>query len=933
MKKLLLTLFLINLIFIFKTEIKSLYYSNSKDTVDYKIVILGDSNLADETNIGSILNYNQKIAVYNESKKGRTIDDFMDLLKNDEELKLAIINSTHIIVYLGIDNTELAIKTGIDKLYKQILEINKNISIIAIDLQITNLNKLSDNILIFNKQISDSQSLIAYHFETNDEIEDLEYIFDGIHLTTKSQFIITKLIAKRVFEISLKSIDMKSEKCYDKDFCDLFCAIPLNKLQGLDFVSNLNFPEITNLNDSLYKEPKSKDNKQLYKVYNIRLRKFEDKYCEKNMASKNILSIVDKNDEIVKYTLHYLYLNKKWFEVYFPPNCDYPKEYVIFKDGYHLEKKLLFPVFTSPLINLKEDYKLPKTYFYKIIEGMNIPTDSAENYVYDKVCEWENYISTLNMDEQFKWFYWKSVFSHCVYYKTNPFKVMVSDEMKKYSQTIYYTDVASDSLGVDNSYSNSLKVGISPLPDILVMYSMLYSSFEIENQFPNLFPSYIMNLVKLSLGNNETKQVYGIQTDVGIISTCGSINPEDVGALQLNYTTAEYYSKINPAFFAQFYKLDEVNRKVIFHSWLTEQMMYTYTIARSKVKDGFSETVDFSQIALKASSWHRSKLSEKHKYVQSLKAGLILYDDFFSQYFPNNDEINNIMNEVIRINLRKENSNSFLNIAEFLEVEKIVVDNKNILSKNYPKELANHSKSNIFDLTSYDENFMTNFTISTEYCKTITDNEKTRFYVDNDGHIMYCFKKNETLYQLGQNRIRKWINYHNSVVNDFDKSKNFILCAESKEDIIVLNEKFDYDDLPFEIKEVYSKKDYEKMRDSIDYEYFLFEEFQKMGFDIKVRIGNYKNLKLEVAGLKNQFFYGNLTSLEYKKALIKLNENYKFVNEGDNFYIPPTDFIYLKENNGYFVLNLYLNALISKSNLANESNFMKNIINEVGKDL
>ncbi len=931
LKFLLFPLFFNSILIYNSLKIKSLNY-NVKDTVDYKIVLIGDSNAADKINVASILNNQNNIAVYHEAIKNRTIAELEYLLENDANLISAIQHSTHVIVFFGADDTENTINRGIDNIFKLINNKNKNAGIIAIDLPISGNSKTTIQREIINNQIAASKKMLLYHYKTNTEIIKPVYNAD-LTLSEKNIYEIAKYLALNIFEIPNADFSDNYKKCYTNTHSNIFCELPINEMQKISIDNNMGFPffESKKVNTEITENVVLDPNLEMYKIYDTETEKIENVYILKTDNNKNLLEIKDKTGETEVYYLHQVFFDNKWTDIYFPIIEKYQDEYILFKDGYNLNKKILFPRFNDPTKNQKCELKLAKNIYYKIIAGMNIPIDSSENYVYDKVCEWENYIATLEMDEQLKWLYWKSVFINGIYYKNNPFSISISEEMKDFSQNIYYTE-AYDSLGTTKYTKNSLKVGITPLPDILIMYAMLYSSFEIEKQFPELFPAYIMNLVKLSLGNNETKQVFGIQTDNGVIPILGAVNKEDAGGLQLNYSTAEYLCKLNPEFYAQFFKLNTKERKIIFHSWLSEQMMYTYTIAMSKVPNGFATDVDFAQIALKASAWHRSKLSEKHRYVQSLKINLILYDKFFSQFIPKDEQITEIIAEVIRTKLQREHAGKYIRYDEFQLVEKVVVNNKDVLATTYPSELAELTKKLVIDLTGFKENFSSNVIIEPQYCEEVTDIENTVLFVDKDGHVLYTFKKNETLYQLGQNRIRKWVNYHNTVVEDYQKGKKFIISAESKQNIIILNAKFLYEELPAELHEQYSKQQYEIMRDSIDYEYFIFREFQKMGYEIKVRVGDYKEMKKDIHELKDSFFFGSLTSPQYKNELLKLNSKYRFVYKDDVFFVPPTDFLYLKQKNNFFILNLYLNSIIEKAKIEGEVIFMQDIINNIQKN-
>jgi len=908
------------------------YYDNIyKDSVDYKVVVFGDSNTAGNKNIGEILNSLPNFAVYNESEVGRTTNQMIILLEKNENLRSAIKNSTHIIVYAGGNSPEHAISGGLEKIYKSIKEINRDIGIIGIDIQTSDKKDLLDSRQNLNTEIENLKNYLDFHFETNIELDNIEYQIDGIHLTIETKKQMATILLNEIFGENIKSEEVDYLTCYYNSEIDEFCNISFSKLQQPVSIDELVFPLPDILIDSsviqLNSAGKGTTN---FKVYNNISEIFEILEGGNQTEKKGVIEIEYFDGTKSKCYESKIFTGQKWELVYVPENTTKVTGYVHINDVSNI--KIFLPEFISPIENYDGIYKMPRPDYYKLIAGMNMPVDSAENYIYNKVNAWESYINSLSIEEQIKWAYWKKIYSKNVYYRANPSIYKIPEVLKNYTDTIFYSETKIDSTGNYETTQRSHKVVVVPLPDVLVMYAMMYSTFMIEKQFPGKFPSYIMNLVKLSLGNNETYQSYGIETDAGVVSTKGLINPEDVGALQLNYETANYYRNLSPDFYDQFYELNVNNRQIKYYSWLTEQMVYSYTIARSKVVIGFSDNLNFADIALKASSWHRSNLPQKHKYVQCLKSGLKLYDKYLSQFFPEDDDYSEIMNEVIRVNLQNKFSNNFLQSNQFQQVEKIVIDNKNVLSQNYPQYLKEKMLENIIDIKKYDEQMFTNYIISPEYCKPLLDNNNTRFFVDNDGHIVYTFKKDETLYQLGQNRIRKWILYHNSVVDDFDKGEKFILCAEKKNDIVILNKKFEYEELPVEISSKYSEIIYDNIRDSIDYEYFLFKEFQYLGYEIKVRVGNYTSMIEEINGLKNQFSKDMLTDTEYIKKLSKIRLNYRPIYEEDTFFVPPTDFVFSKEQNGFFVLDYYLEALNGKKSNQKDIDYMQVVLEQIRKE-
>lgn len=354
-------------------------YSES-DTVDYKIVVIGDSNTSGKYNIANFLNSIDKVAVYNESKEGRSTIVIKKLLENNQNLIKAIQNSTHTIVYAGGNSPEHAKNGGLKSIFQRIKEINPNIFLIVFDIQKTEKEKLIEKRLEVNQTISELEDLIDYHFETNLEIADIEYLKDKIHLSGASKIKYTNILALDVFGLKIVENFENLNIAYSEKNIDKYIKIPLSNLQNISqlYKSCFLIPEVKTDSSKITIKKQSDEYEEIEEIsiYNPINEKFEKYYSKISSEYQDFIDIIISDNQFEKCKLHKIFLNQKWENIYIPSNYDYPENYIEYYNDLSKNDILLFPKFQNPLENIDTTYKMSISSFNIMISEMNIPADS-----------------------------------------------------------------------------------------------------------------------------------------------------------------------------------------------------------------------------------------------------------------------------------------------------------------------------------------------------------------------------------------------------------------------------------------------------------------------------------------------------------------------------------------------------------------------------
>jgi len=887
-----------------------------KDTVDNRIVIIGNFNISGKNYFAKMMQGQKNIAIFHQPWSGGLL---IDSLQDGTSLSKAIAVATDIIV-IPFDNYTMEQAEIYNMIYDK---KHNNARILGVDIPLSrnhdyaNLRNESNDI---NSDLTNT-GIIDDHISTNMIGIDLEYKFGGLNITREIEEDITKYILSEFFEQNITG-NLTSQECYTYKNTNDFCNIPLSYTPDL---LDVNFSFFTNIQQNDVSNTPTPD--LMYQ---------SGSFLNINGNEQNTISDVE-NGTIVNYQKTTAFIDGTWKTLYMKQNDTIPKysHYKRYKKdstGTLIKAPLLLPSTQNPIKNIKVEPPTwdQKSEFLDKVQGRNMSTDTLTHQtgIYLK---WKKLMSDKSIAEQVRFFSFVETLMKGTYYKDDPFGYNPTPYfMQSYTDTLKITSTSVDSLGNTHTSITNKLISMSSFDNIEVVFNKVYVAMEMEKMFPEKYDALTLLMTMYAVSSVETGNNAGIQTNSRVISQKGN-SSLDYGQYQFNYATMKWLHDNNSEFWGQFFYFDHDKKQIIFYSWIAEDYCFAYFLQLVKMDDAIPKDGDFYKMAYAIASFHNKNEKQRIKYANILAIHLKQAYEFFSDEYTKISE--NVLDEKIREYLVKNYAGQFIPQNELIEIYNVIIKNQDVLDENYPDKLQEKIKEQPIEilLSLYNE-----IPIQIKL-KPATTNplqfSETQLYVYDDGYIAVKLYPNQFPYEIGRNLLQQIINYHNNVVDKRNKNEDkLLLCAENTNgEFILLNEQIPFGELPLSVQNIlndeYTSQEIEQLYLSdISYQYeVIWWAFEKAGFNIYVRVGSPEVVYQELELLEYELENGIISLPQYKKEIKLLKKacpymtDDQFFKDGDSpqIFIPPSHFILNRKTNKFQIPKAYTEGLYEINTIKN----------------
>ncbi len=819
----------------------------------HSIVILGDSNMAGPISMGNILAAEaDNFLVYRDAKSGRRTDVILESLYKNENTIEAIKSAEDLIFWAGGNSPQHATDQG---------------GLEKIYRRIKEINP-SINLIVFDIQLTGREKIHKGRNkvnETNRVLAEEKLLIDK-HIKTNEIGIPLEYLGDKVH------LSRKTKQA--------FAAWTMENLFQLDAPEDFSYSQC-------FEGTKSKRFIELTEEIKNYKPLFDD------------LSFVKPHKADFQSTVPYSNRKDKY---YFPRHIDPEKD-----------------VYPKTSITEEEVQKM-----LKIFRGKGMTTDSLKSET-TKQLQFEEYISRLPLEKRLKVQNLVRKGAEIVQYKDLSDRNCrrTPEHLLKYTETTHYSRTFQDSLGNDYTKHYSRKSSLKTIDNIGVLYDMAIVCVEMEDVFEGKYDAKSLFITMLSVGSVESLLNSGIPKEDHVESLEG--RTKDFGMFQLNYHTAEYLKLYNPTFWSQFFSIDKENKKVVFKSNHAEILTFAYMLQLNKLGDeGLPKNGDFKSMSYEVAAWHSKAPYRRKIYARALIGYMKAYYKILQDGW-NNEMKSEVLNEEVRQEMKQKYAGKKLPKSALSIMSRFVVDNQEALNTAYPKQIQdfNDSKKKV-PLPTFSEIPATTFVANAKAYRMENDmNPNTDLYVDEHGDINRYLKEGtfhsvgETAYSPFQNRLPIVIKYTNQrLAERNEKDMQLLLCAEKNGEILFLNDRLPFNQLPEEVKIALLQK-YKKNMEEIKalfqsdikhaYE-VIFYAYQEAGYRIEVRVGEEDKFREDMI-LKS--------TKEIKKEYPYMTDQNYFKNKEQRprFIVPYDQPVLLKDQDNFLILNDFIKSITELFNI------------------